>query len=139
MQEVNLGSYVDETSMTVEQWMNEYLNTYISDVKNSTMAAYSNDINNHINPSLGSIKLKDLSPIQVQHFYRSLTNKGLSPKTVRDIHGVLHEALDKAVKMDVVRRNVSDLCELPKNRKEEMHPLSDIQVHEFLERAKLND
>lgn len=83
------------------------MESYTGDVKNSTMAAYSNDVNNHIIPALGNIKLKDLSAVNVQRFYKQLSAKGLSPKTVHDIHGVLHNALDKAVKMDMLKRNVS--------------------------------
>lgn len=139
MQDANDGLMIDESSMTVMKWMEEYIASYMSDVKPATMAAYVNDINRHIIPALGKIKLKDLSPIQVQRFYKDLITSGLSPKTVRDIHGVLHGALDKAIRMDMIKRNVSELCDLPKNRKKEMHPLSDVQVQDFLQRARDGD
>jgi len=128
--------FVDETNMTVGEWLNEYLNTYISDVKNSTLSSYEIVIRKHLIPALGRTKLKELSPIQVQRFYKKLVQDGLSAKTVRNIHGVLHEALDKAIRMEILKRNVTDLCDLPKVRENEMHPLSDDQLQEFLSRAK---
>ena len=136
MAEIESGDFVDETDMTVEQWMQEYMNTYVMDVKESTMSNYEIDIRLHIIPALGKIRIKDLSPVQVQRFYRSLIQKGLSAKTVRNVHGVLHEALDKAVKMELLKKNVTDLCDLPKVRKVEMHPLSSQQLQEFMRRAK---
>lgn len=134
--EVECGEFIEETNMNVEQWMQEYLNSYVMDVKESTMSNYETDIRLHIIPALGKIRIKDLTPVQVQRFYRKLSQSGLSAKTVHNIHGVLHEALDKAVKMELLKKNVTDLCDLPKVRKEEMHPLTSAQLREFLARAK---
>lgn len=139
MNAANEGTFVDESSVTVSTWMKEYLKDYTADLKDATMSAYDDIIHCHIIPALGSIKLKDLSPVHVQKFYRSLSGKGLSPKTVRNIHGVLHEALDKAIRMDMLKRNVSQYCDLPKKRKKEMHPLSDVQLAKFLAIAKATD
>ena len=137
--EIESGEFIDETNMTVEQWMMEYINVYVMDVKESTMSGYMTSIRQHIIPALGNIKVKELTPVQVQRFYRSLTAKGLSAKTVRNIHGILHEALDKAVKMELLKKNVTDLCDLPKVRKKEMHPLTSSQLKEFLRRAEQDD
>lgn len=133
------GLCVDESSVTVKNWMTQYLDFCVGNVKNSTLAAYSNDINRHIIPQLGHFKLKDLTPLHVQKFYKQLQNKGLSPKTIRDIHGVLHGAIDKAVRMDMLKRNVSEYCDLPKKKQKEMHPLTDIEVGKFLSIAKAED
>ena len=137
--EIESGEFIDETNMTVEQWMMEYINVYVMDVKESTMSGYMTSIRQHIIPALGNIKVKELTPIQVQRFYNSLTAKGLSAKTIRNIHGILHEALDKAVRMELLKKNVTDLCDLPKVRKKEMHPLTSSQLKEFLRRAEQDD
>ncbi len=133
--EIESGEFMEETNMTVEQWMNEYLSSYVMDLKESTMSNYEISIRRHIVPGLGRIKLKELAPVQVQRFYRSLIGKGLSAKTIHNVHGILHEGLDKAVKMGFLKKNVTDLCDLPKVRKVEMHPLSSKQLREFMERA----
>ena len=44
--------------------------------------------------------------------------------------------LDKAVKMDMIRRNVSDNCELPRIQRHEMYPLSKEELGRFMELAK---
>lgn len=90
----------------------------------------------HIVPYIGSIKVKDLTTLTVQRLYNQLERKGLSPKSIHDIHGMLHGMLDKAVKMELLRRNVSCNCELPRVVKHEMYPLSKEEVGQFMELAK---
>jgi len=45
---------------------------------------------------------------------------------------MLHKALDQAVQLDYLTKNVSDLCILPKSQKREIHPLKDDDVPAFL-------
>lgn len=61
---------------------------------------------------------------------------GLSPRTVRQAHAVLHSALDQALKWGMVLRNVTELVELPRQTKREMHCLSPEEARRFLEAAK---
>ena len=129
-------TYVDETNMTVEQWLKEFMDVYINDVKGATIVSYETMARLHINPTLGSIRLKELTAAQVQRFYKKLSNDGFAPKTIRGIHGFLHEALQKAVNMEVLRRNVTEACQLPKVRGNEMHPLNNAQLQDFLKRAE---
>ena len=55
------------------------------------------------------MKLKDLTTLMIQRVYILLEAKGLSPKSIRNVHGMLHGMLDKAMKMDLIRKNVSKL------------------------------
>ena len=47
-------------------------------------------INEHIEPSLGAIKLRKLDVATLDSFYRALTKKGLAPATVRQAHADRH-------------------------------------------------
>ena len=58
--------------------------------------------------------------------------KALAPKTVKDIHGVLHQALEQAVQSGELEKNPSDACKLPKVTKKEVKPLEEAQVITFL-------
>lgn len=62
----------------------------------------------------------------------------LSPKTVRNIHGVLHRSLDLAVKLGMIRSNPTDLCDLPKVRRKEIHPMEQDKIGAFLSVIKGN-
>jgi integrase len=67
-----------------------------------TFDNYSMLIRYHIKPVLGHIALKDLRPGQVQRFYNEKRGIGLSPRTIRYIHTVLHGALKQAMKNQLV-------------------------------------
>ena len=82
------------------------------------------------------MKLKDLTTLMIQRVYILLEEKGLSPKSIRNVHGMLHGMLDKAMKMDLIRKNVSNNCELPPIRKTEMHPLTKEEMGTFMTLAK---
>lgn len=133
--DVDRGEYIDETDMTVEEWMSEWQSLYL-DVKPGTLRKYEGDIRNHIIPSLGRIKLAELTVADVETSYIQWKKEGLSAKSVRNIHGVLHKALDKAVSKGMIRKNVSDECDIPKGHQGEMRPLEDEEVPEFLRVAE---
>ena len=84
-------------------------------------------------PGLGSSKLSKLEPLEIQEFYNGLTGKGLAPKTIRNIHGVLNSALNQAVKWGLIRRNPASLVDLPKNSKKEMKVLDPGQAACFID------
>ena len=69
----------------------------------------------------------------IQHFYNGLRKKGLSPKTIKNIHGVLHEALQQAVMIGYLRVNPSDPCALPRVVKKDIKPLDDDTIRQFVE------
>ena len=110
--EVNNSSYLEPSKLTLAQWLDIWLADFCADKKYLTVQQYRSAVENHIKPALGAIKLADLAPMQVQQFYNRLSqtpaagkqNAGkdtaLSPKTVRNIHGVLSKALTVAVQMD---------------------------------------
>lgn len=133
--EVALDEYMDETTMTVAQWLDEWLRDFV-DVKNSTWKRYELDVRLRFKPYFGNMKLKDLNALTVQRTYGQLLRSGLSPKSVCNAHGTLHEALQRAVKLGFIKRNVSDDVDLPKVRHQEMNPLKDEQVSRFLEAAQ---
>ena len=137
--EISQGVAITETDLTVEQWGREWLDNFKANrVKHSTMDNYNTYFRLHIVPYIGHIKVKDLTTLTVQRLYNWLERKGLSPKSIHDIHGMLHGMLDKAVKMELLRRNVSCNCELPRVVKHEMYPLSKEEVGQFMELAKNN-
>lgn len=134
---LDTGTYADAENMTLQAWMQTWLETYVKGkVKHSTYCAYEKDCRVHIVPFLGRVKLRALRSPMVQDFYNYLTDgKGLSPKTVKNIHGVLHEALSKARKVGYIYTNYTEDCEMIKATRKEISPLSTEDVKKFLEAA----
>ena len=90
----------------------------------------------HLKPSLGPIPLKDLRPEYLQELYTQKVKTGLSAGSVRLIHAVIHGALEQAMKNQLVIRNVSEACVLPRKEKKEIKPLTQEEVRRLLNAGK---
>ncbi len=78
----------------------------------------------YIVADLGEVRLQKLTAEQVRRFYTKKAQEGLSSKTINSIHGVLHLALDNAVRWNYVSRNVCDLVTPPRIVSREVTPLT---------------
>lgn len=128
------GTYFEPTRFTVAKWLEIWINEYVtSSVKPLTLAAYKSQIRTNITPVLGKIKLSVLNATQIQKFYNDLTRvNGLSAKTVKNVHGILHKALQKAVELRYIGFNPADACTLPRIEKKEIQPLTEAEMKAFL-------
>ncbi|WP_455583032.1 tyrosine-type recombinase/integrase [Dysosmobacter sp.] len=133
---VNEGTYREPSKLTVGEWLDIWVKSYLVNCKPRTVTIYQNDIRLHIKPALGAIKLDALNTHTIQEFYNDMTKphgkKGLSPKTVKNVHGVLHHALKQAVLNDYIRFNPADACIFPRNERTELKPLDEKQITSFL-------
>ena len=115
----------NEDDMLLSDWLETWQRTYLADIKRSTKDTYRSAIDNHINPVLGCYPLSKLKAPVIQEFYNLLhEDKGLSPKYIKNIHGVLHSALDKAVEVEYAAKNYSSVCSIPKVEDPEIKPLN---------------
>ena len=94
-----------------------------------------------IKPHLGRVKLSALSPHAVQATYNALQRgtdkqKPLSAKSVRNVHGILHSALEKALTLGYIQRNPTKGCTLPRVEKKEMAVIKDNDVTRFIDAIK---
>lgn len=130
--------YREPCKMALGKWMDIWASEYLGSVKPRTVATYKDCIKNHIKPALGAVKLESLTAHAVQKFYNTLSKppaeggKGLSPKTVKCVHGVLHKALQQAVMANYIRVNPADACILPNFTKREIKPLDDQDIARFI-------
>lgn len=156
--DLNNHQYQEPTKMTVGEWLETWERDFLNGVNPFTKLNYSQHIRNHIIPALGNRKLQQLSGPDIQKFYNQLLREGgkirchdkegnvmkkdgqpvyvsvpLSAKTVKNIHGVLHKALEKAVKLEYIRTNPADSCELSRVVKKEIRPLDDRDISRFME------
>jgi len=82
---------------------------------------------------LGDRPLAKLNAADIQEHYQALLERGLSPRTVRYAHAVLHSALSQAVKWHLLYRNPADLVDLPKQQKRETRVLTAAEAARFIE------
>ena len=135
---------------TVGEWMEVWFEDYAKlEVRPSSHQTYRGYIDNHINPNIGDIPLEKLTALDLQKFYKKLLTKGrvdrleakgqpkgLSAKTVRNIHQILSSALKLAQEQRIILANPAEGCALPKVEHREMKTLPVEQLQSFLREAR---
>ena len=123
-----------ELNMTVEEWLKTWRRDFTPNIKETTALYYDNLIRMHIVPFIGSIKLRNLRAPVIQKLYNDRQTKGhLSPKSIKNLHGCLHKALDIAVRVGYLDRNPTSACILPRVEQKEIQPLDVPELKKLLE------
>lgn len=123
--EVAAGEYVKPSDMTVALWLNIWLDTYCVHLKTKTLLAYQSITKTHIIDKLGDVPLQLLNTHDIQAFINNLT---VSPKTIKNIYGVLNKALNKAAELSYIKKNPCGAVSLPKVAKPKIRALSDEEL-----------
>ena len=142
--EFNTGLYVEPNSMTLAEWVHDHwLDSIQTRVKPSTFDSYRRNLELHILPRLGTRQLRQITPVMLNRLYADLLQSGnlrdgggLSPKTVRYIHTILHKALADAVDAGVTGGNPAERAKPPRPRarnKNEIRFWEPAQLRTFLE------
>ena len=139
--ELDEGTYMEPSKMTVAQWLDTWLIEYTKALKAYSLRNYQSQVKNHIKPFIGAVKVADLTPDIVQRMYNRLASEcNLAPKTIRNIHGILHSAFETLIDIGEVRSNPCTACakRLPKVMKKELHTLADDDLTRFMDTIKGN-
>lgn len=108
-----------DLSHWLEYWMNSIVRPNRAE---TTVYAYQKIIDNHIDPALGTVPLKRLTPKMVQEYYtETQRTSGLSSNTMRRHHDLLSSALRSAVRQDVIPASPMERVEPPKVRTTESY------------------
>lgn len=129
---IDAGTYTAPSRMTVEQWLDIWTVEYLGGVKPRTVDNYKGVVKARIKPGLGAVKLEALTPHTIQSYYNGLSKEGLAPKTVKNIHGILHKALQQAVANGYIKTNPADSCILPRAIRKELKPMDEDMITAFL-------
>ena len=76
-----------------------------SRLKHSTAQGYQSLLEQHLFPSLGSLRLEEITRERVRGFVAELTQKELLPSTVRNVTALLRKILNEAVEDGVIKSN----------------------------------
>jgi integrase len=142
MTDADRGIVLDAGTLTVaeylERWLSDCLIPLVTSGKmeHSTYVRYAGNVNNHISPTLGRKRLRDLTRAEVRALY-SAKGKELSPRSVDYIHVTLQKALSQAMRDDLIPRNVA-AGERPRSsrNREEIKALSSEQARALLTAAR---
>ena len=143
--------YFEPSSMALSAWIDTWLADYCGEIKYLTKRHYFAQCNAHIKPALGAIKLGELATPHIQRFINGLAKTGktrsikdkktgivetthspLSPKSIRNIYGILSKCLNTAVEIGYIRTNPAKYAKLPRASRKEVQPLTNEQIGLFL-------
>ncbi len=144
LNEINEGNYTEPCKMTLEDWLKIWLNEYASNnIKHSTRVSYDYLIHRHVIPVIGNKKLAEIRADIIQRFYNEKAKNGrldgkggLNAKTIKNIHNMLHEAMEQAATNNMIQRNPCKAAILPKVKKKEMRVLTRLEQKKLTEAAK---
>ena len=134
------GQLVESSRITVAEWLNHWVNNCVKgSIRLTTWESYETMARVHIIPSLGRLRLQKLTTGQIQCFLadrlehgRADGKGGLSPKSTRYLHFILHAAINQAVKEGIVPRNVAADVVLPALDARKVKPLTGEEIHRLL-------
>jgi len=135
LHEADKGALVPRSDMTLATYVEEWYKTKAS-VSESTLNGYRSQMKLYILPRLGHLRLHEITPLAVQDTINSLRDQGLAARTIEYAHAVLHQALQKAVKLGLLVRNPTEDTELPPRTRRAFTILSPEQMVNLLESEK---
>jgi integrase len=141
--EQNTGTAVEPSRMTVAAFLERWIEHMQGQVSPRSHERYAELCRKNLVPLLGGLILTKLQPAQISQAYsKALTSGrrdgqgGLSARTVTHMHRVLREALQQAVRWQLLARNPADAVKPPKVERKQMHVLDAAATAEMLEAAR---
>ncbi len=136
LRELQQGTLMTGPQQTVGEYLYEWLKMHKQVVRPRTYERYEAIVRLHLVPSLGRLPLQKLTGQHLQRLYTEKLESGLSSTTVSAIHNMLHTALDNALKLGILTRNICETVSPPRRAHKEMKLLTPEQVRHLLEVAK---
>jgi integrase len=130
--DIDRGDYLDPRlgRKAFGDWAQEWLEARSKEIKPTTFISYEGLLNGHLLPAFGGMALARIRPLDVQKFFGTMRDKGLSRSRLRQARQLLSMILNAAVANGYIARNP-----LPKEKlggtepKRDQHPLSFEEVH----------
>ena len=135
------ATYIPDSRQTLGSFLAEWLDAISTTVRPVTLDSYRRLMNTHVVPRIGMIPLQQLGAPHLNRLYavmltsgntRGSSGGGLSPRTVRYVHSIVHRALRDAVRWDLLVRNAADQADPPRAQTPEMRSWDAEQLGAFL-------
>ena len=147
---INNGVYIEPAKITLGQWLDKWLEGLYQQ-KFSTIKHYRTQVETHIKPCMGALKLSQLSKTDFDRFYKHLLSEGkevkkkdeksgkliithepLSMKSVKNIHVILKGAIGAALDADMIQNDPMRKVTIQTPQRPEITTLTDEQVKDYI-------
>jgi integrase len=137
------GRLAQHNRRTVEDFLNEWHTGVRSALRQTTWVNYRNYLDAYVIPVIGQTALRDLNALRLNLLYAHLLEKGrvkhkggLAPKTVQNVHRMLHRAMRDAVKWDLLPRNYAEDAQPPRAPRPRPTIWTPAQIRTFVEQVR---
>lgn len=136
LSEIDQGRFVTPSAIRLGDYLDKWLEEGVKPARSpKTFERYEEIVRVHIKPRLGGIALAKLRPLDIQALYNE-KRKTLSEMTVLHIHRVLHTALEKAIRWEMLKNNPVNAVDTPRPKKTQIKAVDEARMWEILEAAK---
>lgn len=133
---IDAGTHVDPSKLTVGEFLDDWLTKAAPLTAGPrTLERYQEFVRLQIKPHLGDVLLQALRPKHISDWHQTLIDEGrIALVTIAAAHGALRTALERAVKTEVLARNVAKIITPPKTVRVEVTSLTKDQVADVLDK-----
>ncbi|MGW5139303.1 tyrosine-type recombinase/integrase [Nocardia beijingensis] len=137
MADVQRGIPAPDRSWLIAEYLDYWMREVApSRLRPSTMELYESAIRLHLKPMVGFYSLERLSVPILQQLLNQQLAQGKTLRTVRMFRTVLSAALTRAMREELVTRNVARLVELEADKRDEIVPWTIEEANRFLRYAQ---
>lgn len=126
------GTYIKESNMTVDDWFREWIDTYKKPtVKAGTVTSYEKHYRAYLKKQIGFIKLSDVRPEHLQKALNKMKDDGFSDNTIELTYCVLSGMFKQAYKNEMISKNPFSVITKPKGEQPEERVVFTVQQQEL--------
>ena len=128
-------TYTNDSKIAIKQYLDRWCQTNRESLAPNSILSYKYCIENHVIPSLGKIRLSELTKERLTSFYSKLEKDGLSPSTIKYINSILHKAFNDAIADQLISKNPCNNAKRPKIKKYKSTVLNINQIQTILQKC----
>lgn len=136
LKSLNNDTYVEPTNKTFGEIMETWLQDKKTSVKHGTWKSYEWLVHTHITPNLGTVKVTKLKPQHLHDLYHKILLPKLAVGSIKKVHVIILDALNRAVIWGLVSQNVAQFVSLPQGKKKKFEVWNEQQLKLFLDEAQ---
>src|SRR5665213_934172 len=126
--------------ITVDQLLTKWMKQITSEGRSpTTLREYQRLIDKRISPALGHVPVTKVTALELDEFYQGLTDEGLKPASVRQVHAILRAGFRQGVKWRYLTSNPATDASPPKLVSKTDTPPTVAEVQKMIAAADADD
>lgn len=127
---------VDNT-ITLDEWFKKWINVHkYGVIRASTKSTYTQVYKKHIAPTLGKVRLQDITQLRVKDLLKKLDENGFGYETKNKVRILILDMFNKAMIDEFINRNPAKSIKLTRDEKKDVRVLTPKEQTEFFDACK---